>query len=138
MVALRSFPCQPHFLVISLPVTVEKADSCIVMNLPSLKRFGHIVRTRGVLIVNSSLIEKEPNFKGIRCYEVPATEIAGRLGNHQVANLIALGAFIEATKMAKAESILKALKKILPKHQQFTLPVNKKAFQEGREWVKGR
>jgi len=117
---------------------VEKAHGCVVMNLPSLERFGPMVRTRGVLIINSSLIHKEPDRKGIHCFAVPATGIADQLGNRQVANLVALGAFIEATKLAEAASILKALKRILPKHRQSTLPLNEKAFQEGREWVKER
>ena len=114
---------------------VEKADGCVVMNLPSLERFAPVVRRGGVLVINTSLINREPARKDIHCIKVPATELAHRLGNSQVSNLVALGAFIEATQMTGAPSIPKALKRVLPKHRLSTLPLNKKAFQEGREWV---
>lgn len=114
---------------------VEKAHGCVVMNLPSFRRFTSMVRTWGVLILNSSLIDKEPNSKSIRSFDVPATKIAERLGNRQVANLVALGAFVETTEMVEAQSILKALRKVLPMHRLHTLPLNELAFQEGREWA---
>lgn len=114
---------------------VEKADGCIVMNLPSLERFAPAVRRGGVLVINTSLINREPDRKDIRCIKIPATELAHQLGNRQVSNLVALGAFIEATRMTEASSIPKALKQVLPKHRLSTLSLNKKAFQEGREWA---
>lgn len=114
---------------------VEKADGCVVMNLPSLELFAPMVRPGGVLVINSSLVNRKPDRKGIRCVEVPATGIANQLGNSRGANLVALGAFVEATQITKPASILKALKLVLPPHRLNTLPLNKKCFQKGREWV---
>jgi 2-oxoglutarate ferredoxin oxidoreductase subunit gamma len=114
---------------------VEKADGCVVMNLPSLELFTPRVCPGGILVINSSLVNRKPDRKDIRCVEVPATEIANQLGNSRGANLVALGAFIEATQMTKPASIFKALKLVLPPHRLNTLPLNKKSFQEGREWT---
>ncbi len=114
---------------------VEKADGCIVMNLPSLERFASVVRPGGVLVINTSLINGGPERKDIHRVKVPATELANQLGNSQASNLVALGAFIEATRMVEAPSILKALKLVLPKHRLSTLPLNTEAFRKGREWV---
>ena len=114
---------------------VDKADGCVVMNLPSLELFASIVCPGGVLVINSSLVNRKPDRKDIHCVEVPATEIANQLGNSRGANLVALGAFIEATQMTKPASILKALKLVLSPHRLNTLPLNKKCFQEGRDWT---
>jgi 2-oxoglutarate ferredoxin oxidoreductase subunit gamma len=114
----------------------EKPDGCVVMNPDSLERFGPMVRSRGVLILNSSLINVDLNRKNIRSFKVPIAEIAHRLGNIQVSNLVALGAFVEATQMVKATSIIAVLRSVFPKHRWATLPLNKKAFQEGGEYIK--
>ena len=114
---------------------VDKADACIVMDLPSLDLFTPVVSRGGILVINSSLVNRKTDRKNIRCIEIPATQIANQLRNTRGANLVALGAFIEATHMAKPESIIKALKLVLPPHRLDTLSINKQAFQEGRNWV---
>jgi len=121
--------------VIGSPI-VEKADGCVVMNSPSLERFAPMVRPHGILIINSSLISKEPSRKNLYSFKVPATELADHLGNSQAANMVALGAFIEATQMADISIILNILEWVLPKHRSSLIPLNKAAFAEGIEWLK--
>lgn len=115
---------------------VEKADGCVAMNLPSLGLFAPIVRPRGVLIINSSLIDRETAQRDIHCISVPATELAGQLGNGQVANMVALGAFIEATKMVNTLTISRGLEWVLPKHRSSLIPLNRAAFKAGIEHVR--
>jgi len=109
----------------------------VAMNLPSLDKFECIVRTGGILIYNSSLIKREPIRSDIRILAVPCTEIADNIGNPRVANMVALGALLEATAVVNQKSVEYALKKALPLHRQDMLPINLEAIEQGRRMVYG-
>lgn len=114
---------------------VDKADAYVVMNLSSFDLLAPAIRPKDVLIVNSTLINKKIERKDIRAIEVPATELANQMGNSRGANLVALGALVEATHIVEPESIIEALKQVLPPHRLDTLPLNTKSFDAGRNCV---
>lgn len=116
--------------VVSQPIAV------IAMNLPSLDKFERMVKPGGVLLYNSSLIDKAPARKDIRVIAIPANEIATELGNTRVANMVMLGALITATNPVSIASVEAALKKALPAHRQDLLPMNLQAIARGGELVK--
>lgn len=60
--------------VIDSPI-VEVPDFLIVMNTASMDYVG-LLKSGGKLLMNSSLISKEPTRKDIRVYKIPATDIA--------------------------------------------------------------
>lgn len=115
---------------------VTDPDAAVVMNQPSLEKFEPTVREGGVLIVNSSLIGLKAKRNDIRVVYVPANEIAVELGNDRVANMVALGALVEATEVVKLDSIVESLKKALPPHRHNLIPLNKTALDRGAEIVR--
>ena len=61
---------------------VHSPVSAVVMNLPSLEKFGPRVKKGGLLVVNASLIpEKEVKAKGLQVLMVPSRELALEVGN---------------------------------------------------------
>lgn len=115
---------------------VVTRPSCIVaMNLPSLDKFEQAVKPGGFLILNSSMINREANRKDITVIKVPATATANDLGEARVANMVALGAVVEATKVVSVEGLIEALKKKLPAHRQNLLPLNQEAIERGRSYA---
>lgn len=110
-------------------------DTVIAMNLPSLDKFAPSVKPGGLLIVNSSLIEKEANRTDITIVKVPCNEIANELGNAKVANMVALGAYLEKTGLLSIESIVAAMKKVFAGKEQL-IPLNEAALRKGAEAVK--
>ncbi|NMA54595.1 MAG: 2-oxoacid:ferredoxin oxidoreductase subunit gamma [Firmicutes bacterium] len=115
---------------------VVGSPSCVVaMNLPSLDKFEDVVKPGGVLVINSSLVTREPKREDVTVVKVPATDMANELGNVRVANMVALGAVIEATKVVAPDSLVAALKKNLPPHRQNLLPLNREAIDKGRSSV---
>ncbi|MFA5575873.1 MAG: 2-oxoacid:acceptor oxidoreductase family protein [Tissierellaceae bacterium] len=115
------------------PVVTE-STTAIVMNLPSLDKFEDSVRPGGRLFINSSLIEKKATREDIEVYYIPANEVANDLGNSRVANMVMLGAFIEASKVVKTETILdKAFTAVFGEHRANLLPINKEAMEKGAE-----
>lgn len=110
---------------------VSRPDALIIMNRPSLDRFEGLLKPGGLMVINTSMCDKEPTRKDIQVVKVPATDIASELGNIRVANMVALGAFLAVKPIVKIESIVEALQEHLPEHQKKHVPLNKLALETG-------
>ncbi|MGM0396094.1 MAG: 2-oxoacid:acceptor oxidoreductase family protein [Bacillota bacterium] len=117
------------------PVVLE-ATTAVVLNLPSLDKFEESVVPGGNLMINSSLIEKKATRDDINVYYIPANDIAIKLGNPKIANMVMLGAYIEITGAIKIESVYEAFGKVFGETKAHLLPINKEALQKGAEAVK--
>ncbi|WP_313757649.1 2-oxoacid:acceptor oxidoreductase family protein [Tissierella sp.] len=115
------------------PVVID-STSAIVMNRPSLDKFENLVVPGGRLFINSSLIDRKCTRDDIEIYYVPANEIADKVGNPRTANMVMLGAFLEATKAVEVDSILnKAFTAVFGENRAHLLPINKEALEKGAE-----
>ena len=121
---------------IGSPVITDDATSAIIMNLPSLDKFEQDIQKDGIIIINSSLIEKKASRADLKAYYVPANEIANEIGNSKVANMVVLGAYLELTKSVSMESVMSALKKIFGESKSHLMPINETAMKRGAEAVK--
>lgn len=108
-------------------------STAIVMNKPSLDKFEPWIKREGLLILNSSLISRETNRSDLEVMKVPVTEIATKLGNPKVANMVALGAYMARKKIVSLETALNHLKNVLPQRSHHLLDINKKALKEGSQ-----
>ena len=117
------------------PVVTE-ADAVIVLNKPSLDKFESVLKPGGVLLINSSLIERKTSRDDVKVFYIPANEIAAKLGNSKVANMIMLGAFVEASGIVEKKSIIEAFGKVLGERKAHLIPVNEKAYDEGAALAK--
>ncbi len=115
---------------------VGKPHAAIVMNLPSLIKYEPLVLPKGLLFINSSLIEpKETDRKDIEILSIPVNEIAIDHGNPKLANMVALGAFNEKTKLVQITSLFKSLEKVLDERYHHLIPSNIKAIEVGAKFV---
>lgn len=111
---------------------IQQADSLVVMNVPSLRRFKTRVKKGGLLIINSSLVGRDDGIDTARkVFRHPFTEIASELGNVKVANMVALGVLITQRKIIKPESVFKAMRLLAPKGKNYLIEINEKALAEG-------
>lgn len=121
---------------IACPV-VGKPDSLIVMNKASLNKFSPRLKNNGLLIMNSSLIDVEPQLDdSIEIISIPADEFAVELGSQKSANMVALGAYLQKREYLSADGAAQALPDVLAKRYHKTLPVNIKALQRGADFIK--
>ena len=118
------------------PVISGDATCAIVMNLPSLDKFESEVKPGGKILVNSSLIERKVKRKDVDVYYIPANDIALELGNHKVANMIMLGAYLQTEPTVEVESILEAFKKVFGPSKEKFVPLNKEALDKGANAIK--
>ncbi len=117
------------------PVVYE-ATGAIVLNGPSLEKFGAHVRSGGVLVVNSSLAGEKVERDDLRVIALPANRLAEEAGEGRIANMVALGAFVAATGIVQMESLLEALRQSTSSRRQHLLAFNERALRLGEEWAR--
>lgn len=121
---------------IACPV-VGNPDSLIVMNKASLNKFAPRLKKGGLLIMNSSLIDTEPELDdSIEMIAVPADELAVELGSPKSANMVAIGAYLQKRGYLTPDTAVQALPETIAERYYKTLPVNTKALHRGAEFVK--
>jgi 2-oxoglutarate ferredoxin oxidoreductase subunit gamma len=109
---------------------IDKADTLVIMNQPSLEKFKRRLINKGLLLVNSSLAGSVA-LKGARIFMHPFTEMALNLGNIKVANVIALGCLIAKSKIVNLKSVLAAISAMAPKDKKGLIEINHQALMEG-------
>lgn len=112
---------------------VRRPSAAIVMNIPSFEAFEQAVKPSGLLVVNQSLIPRRSEREDIRVIYAPATEWATEMGNAQVANMICLGALVQARGILQVEALEKALEDHLAECHRKWLPLNREALHRGAE-----
>ncbi len=122
---------------IACPV-VGRPDSLIVMNKASLNKFTSRLKNGGLLVMNNSLIDTEPQLDdSIEVIAVPADELAVELGSQKSANMVALGAYLQKRGYLSPDMAAQALPDVLAERYHKTLPVNIAALHKGAEFAKG-
>jgi len=116
---------------------VRRPSSAIVLNIPSMEAFEPAVKPDGVLVVNSSLVPQKSERTDIRAIHIPASDMATELGNVRMANVICLGALVQATGIVSLDAIAQALDDHLPERHRKLLGLNKEALRKGAALAKG-
>lgn len=120
---------------ISSPI-VSEFDVAVVLNNPSLRKFEPKVKDKSILIWESTNIKPPPTRTDIDIYALPAIEKAtNELGNVKVMNMLILGALLKICNTVKKESLMTALKEILPERYHHLIPLNEKAIELGMTLV---
>ena len=112
---------------------VDSADVLVIMNQPSLSKFLDRVKKGGILIYNSDLVEYDNSRPDVSAIGVPASSTALELGSDKIANIILLGAIVEASGIVDNDVCIETIKEKLGKKKPKFLPMNLEAFERGKE-----
>ncbi len=110
---------------------VSHPQAVIAMNRPSMDKYEPMVKPGGVLVVNTSMVDRKATRKDIRVVEVDANAVAEKLADKRLSNMVLLGALLSQLPVLPAEAIEKALKAHLPERHHKLLPQNYEALHEG-------
>lgn len=110
---------------------IESPNAAMILNQPSLDKFEDVLEASSVVLLNSSLMDREIVRNDIRTATVEATAIARELGNVRVANIVALGAFVKSTGVVKVESLAKAIEQLFAEKKPVLIEINIKALERG-------
>ena len=72
----------------------------------------------------------------VNAYYIPANDIAIKLGNARIMNMVMLGAYLEKTNLFSVDIAEKALRHVLGSSKEKLIPVNLDAMKEGAKYVK--
>ena len=115
---------------------VDMADVVVAMNLPSLDKFEDKVRPGGLLIVNSSIIDRKVERTDIDVVYCNAMHIAEEVKNPKGANVAILGALMGKAPVVSLDKMMEAIKIELGEKKLRFLEGNKAALVAGMESVK--
>ncbi len=113
---------------------VRYPSAVIAMNLPSLDKYESLVKPGGVLLINSSMVDRVPTRKDIRVAQVPGNDIAEKLGDKRLTNMVMVGALLANLPILTLEMMEKALQEHLPARHHRFLPANYQALRQGAEY----
>jgi 2-oxoglutarate ferredoxin oxidoreductase subunit gamma len=113
---------------------IDRPQAIAVLNRPSLDKFHTRVRSAGLLIINTSLVDATTDRKDITVLNVPANQIALDCGTGKAANMAVLGAYAGHTKAVKLESLQDLVRHQFKSKPQF-IDVNLRVLERG--WALG-
>lgn len=104
----------------------------VILNQLSFDKYAAKVKTGGICIINSSLVEAgSVKLDGVELVKVPMNQLAVDLGDLRMVNMVACGAYGAKSGALAIESLEAALKKALPERNHRLIPANIKAIQAG-------
>jgi 2-oxoglutarate ferredoxin oxidoreductase subunit gamma len=116
---------------IDFPV-VRKCDILIAMNQEALDRHFKNLKEDGVLIIDSTYLNKIPRTKA-KIFKIPATEIAEKtFGAKIYANMFMLGALTKITNIVSEKAIERAIEDTIGEKAADT---NRQAYKKGQELI---
>ena len=111
---------------------IDRPETIAVLNRPSLDKFHTKVRSGGLLVINTSLIDATTDRTDIEVLNVPANQIALEENNTKAANMCVLGAYVGRTKCVTLDSLKELVRFQFKTKPQFIDP-NLRVLERGYE-----
>jgi len=102
----------------------------VAMNRPSLEKFAPMVKSGGVVFINSSLIDIKSGRNDVDELSVPVVDIAKSIGNVRAANIVALASFVARSKVVDLDRLRECVKAEFAQKEKL-IPINMKAIEAG-------
>jgi 2-oxoglutarate ferredoxin oxidoreductase subunit gamma len=115
---------------------VAHPTAAMAFNRPSLDKFEDAVKPGGVLVVNSSMVDRPVNRTEIKTIQLPASEIAERIGDKRLTNMVMLGALLANLSVLPIEALERAISEHTPARHARFIPLNLQAIREGAAFQK--
>lgn len=110
---------------------VLNPNALIVMNLPSLVKYIDSVVPGGIVIVDSSMVDKTVSRDDIDVFYVPATKLSEENDLKGLANIILIGKLYKEIGFCGADALDSGLVKSIPPSKKDLLEANRKALKIG-------
>ncbi len=115
--------------------TVRNPKAAMVLNLPSFDKYEPLVVPGGVLVANSSLINRGFQRNDLQAVMIPANELAEKIADKRLTNMVMLGAMLARLPVLPIEALEKALVDHLPERHKRLLASNFQALRQGAEFA---
>lgn len=112
---------------------VTAPNVLVAMNLPSLDKFIDTVEPGGLVILDSSLIDREIVRTDITVHRVPSSALAEENGIAGLSNMILVGRLFKELDLCPPEILDEAIQKCVPARKPQMLDLNRRAVALGAE-----
>jgi len=109
----------------------DNPDVLVAMNLPSLDKYEDSVVKGGMILVDSSLIERKVKRDDVKVFYVPSTRMAADIGAEGLANMILTGKLLKEHPELSEENLKAALEKVISARHADKIDLNLKAINAG-------
>ena len=136
---MRSGTSNCHVRIGSAPIDspiVSRPNVLLAMNEPSLRKFLPTVEPGGIVLYNAPELPDDCERPGIRILAMHFTRLADELGATKAANIVMLGALLEAASLLDEEHVVGALRGKVKSQRWFDIDMA--ALQLGRKEVRAR
>ncbi|MBE7022577.1 MAG: 2-oxoacid:ferredoxin oxidoreductase subunit gamma [Ruminococcaceae bacterium] len=110
---------------------ISKPDVLIAMNRPSLDKFEDSLPAGGLILVDSSLVDREVTRSDVKVIKIPARELALEADLGNLANMVIIGCLLKETGLFTLEEIKAGLEKSIPASKAALYDKNVKAIELG-------
>ncbi len=109
---------------------VDTADIFIAYNQAGYDKYAESVSSDAIVIVNSTLVETSDT--GLHFHRIPATEMAEKLGEPHVVNMVMVGALTKLLPKLHYDKVVEQMKAHFPSR---IVGLNLKAFDAGYQYI---
>lgn len=131
---MRSGTSNCHVRLSGRPIDsplVSRPNVLLALNEPSLRKFLPVVEPGGIVLYNGEALPEGCSRGDVRMAALPFTHIADELGVTKAANIVVLGALLEATNLLDTAQAAAALRKLVKSQKWFDIDMQ--ALERGRE-----
>jgi len=114
---------------------ITQPTALLVMNQPSLEKFGPRVREGGLIVVNTTLVPIKSDRDDCAVLYIDAGGLAEKAGTARAANLVMLGAYVGWSGIVEHDVTVKEIESEFARKAKF-IPANVAAFKAG--FIEGR
>lgn len=112
---------------------VAKADTVVVMSQDSVGIAEELCAKGGKILVNSSLVKTDPKRPDATIFHVPCNDLAEKIGDGRIANMVMLGALSQVTGAVKLDQANTILASFFPASKHHLIPKNIEAIEAGKK-----
>ena len=110
---------------------VKFASALVALNTPSVDKYEGQLRPGGLLVMNTSMIAREPMRSDTQTVRVPGNQIAEEIGERRMTNMVLIGALLANLPVLPIDAVEKSLAAHLPARHHRLLPLNYQCLRRG-------
>ena len=107
----------------------------VAMNYPSMVKYQNMVKSEGILFLNSDLISEAPQREDIKVVRVPSNSLAHNMGNDRALNMVMLGAMGAVTGIVSQKALEQAVETVLEGKKRQLIEMNQRALVHGAQYI---
>jgi len=101
-----------------------------------MDKFEDRIKPNGTLVINTSLVDREPRRGDLQILAMPVNQVAESVGNPRGANMIILGAYVAKSGIVDVDDALAAFPIVFKGKSEKVINNNREAFLVGVEYAR--